>query len=62
MKRTVGPVTTSATLGSITGVLLLGLATRAGLVLTDLEVAAIIAAPTALGGWLVRPGGGSRRA
>lgn len=62
MKRTIGPVTTSATLGSIVGVLLLGVATRAGLVLTDLEVAAVIGLPTALGGYLVKPGEGRRRA
>ena len=62
MKRTIGPVTTSATLGSILGVILLGVATRAGLVLTDLETAAVIGLPTALGGYLVKPGGGRRRA
>lgn len=55
VKRTVGPVTTSATLGSIVGVLILGILTRTGLELTDLEVAAVIGLPTALGGYLVRP-------
>lgn len=61
-RRTVGPVTTSATLGSVVGVLLLGLLMRLGLELTDLEVAAVIALPTVLGGWLVKPGEGKRRA
>lgn len=60
-KRTLGPVTASATLGSIVGVILLGVATRLGLELTDLEVAAVIGLPTALGGYLVKPGGGVRR-
>ena len=62
VKRTVGPVTTSATLGSIVGVLLLGILTRLGLELTDLEVAAVIGLPTAIGGYLVKPGEGRRRA
>lgn len=57
IKRTVGPITTAATLGSITGVLLLGILTRLGMDLTDLEVAAVIGLPTAIGGYLVRPQG-----
>jgi hypothetical protein len=57
IKRTIGPVTTAATLGSITGVLLLGVLTRLGLDLTDLEVAAVVGLPTAIGGYLVRPQG-----
>jgi len=56
VKRSVGPVTTSATLGSFVGVLILGILTRLGLELTDLEVAAVIGLPTAIGGYLVRPG------
>lgn len=63
LKRSVGPVTTSATLGSIVGVLLLGILTRIdGLELTDLEVAAVIAAPTAIGGYLVKPKRGDHAA
>lgn len=62
VKRTVGPVTTSATLGSIVGVLILGIITRLGIELTDLELAAVIAAPTVIGGYLVKPGEGKRRA
>lgn len=57
IKRTVGPITTAATLGSIVGVLLLGVLTRLGLELTDLEVAAVVGLPTAIGGYLVRPQG-----
>jgi hypothetical protein len=63
VKRTVGPVTTSATLGSIVGVILLGILARIpGLELTDLEVAAVIGLPTAIGGYLVKPRRGDHAA
>lgn len=61
MKRSIGPVTTSATLGSVAGVLLLGIVTRLGLAPTELETAAIIALPTLLGGFLVKPPGKRER-
>lgn len=55
--RTIGPVTTSCTMGTAVGYLLAGLLNRWGWELTADEVAALMFIATGLGGWLAKPKG-----
>ena len=56
-KRTVGPVTAGATLGTALACLALGVGNRLGLDMTVDEAWALVIAGTALGGYLVKPRG-----
>lgn len=59
-KRTLGPVTAGATMGTAAGILLVGAAARLGVSLSGEESWAILFLATGLGGYLVRPRGEHR--
>lgn len=60
-KRSIGPVTGSATLGSAIGVIIVWILTYSGIDVPEVVQLAIVALLSALGGWLIKPGTGTRR-
>lgn len=61
-KRTIGPVTTASGVGASAGLILVWVCSQFGLELPEPVAAAVILVGTFVGGLLVKPGTGSRRA